>query len=81
MRDDLLGDTERPYGAGLCAVPGCETKTGENALMCRPHWHRAPRAIRLLVLEMWRRWNEGACDLAEFRSAQHAAVDAVAAPL
>ncbi len=76
MRDDLLGDTERPFGDGMCAIPECPMPA--NGLMCRYHWRQVPGPIAQRVLSELRAWNRNENTLGDLRDAQFAAVDAVA---
>lgn len=76
--NDLLGDDERPYGGGLCAVPDCPIPTKVNVLTCAGHWRRIPTDKRNAVLAAWRHWQENRGTLGDLRDAQRAAIEAVA---
>lgn len=80
MPADPADDLHPTWGAGPCAVEGCERHAGVGRLMCARHWLRVPLERRRAVSRAWSRWNADLCHLGELRDAQAAAVAAVSRP-
>lgn len=67
---------ERGLPEHHCHVPGCDTRTKPELLMCGPHWKLVPKDLQRAV---WRHYRPGQCvDMktsAEWREAARAAID------
>jgi hypothetical protein len=59
-----------------CPVPGCESGTKRNYLMCAFHWARVPRKLQTAVYKTWRAYCDGHGQHSDYTAAADAAIAA-----
>lgn len=63
----------------LCSVPECGKVIPDHLLMCKRHWIQVPGKLRQQVLDRWKLYQNGECELEHLRAAQILATNSVEA--